>query len=213
MYFMTKEDLIQLTNNLYRLTSLFPKKEPLRFKTRELSNDILANFLRIARCSHTANQREYTNTKNPSKTIENSSLQTLEDLEILDSFFEVAKNQNWVSAAEILKVQQEYRNIGDKLKEELKKLSEVKNLPEDRPQKDSYIVKENYNTVPDYQTPARQGKILLILKEKEKLQVKDLKEVFPEVSKRTLRRDFEQLLKKGLVVRLGEKNNTSYQIS
>jgi len=210
---MTKEDLIQLTNNLYRLTSLFPKKEPLRFKTRELSNDILANFLRIARCSHTANQREYTNTKNPSKTIENSSLQTLEDLEILDSFFEVAKNQNWVSAAEILKVQQEYRNIGDKLKEELKKLSEVKNLPEDRPQKDSYIVKENYNTVPDYQTPARQGKILLILKEKEKLQVKDLKEVFPEVSKRTLRRDFEQLLKKGLVVRLGEKNNTSYQIS
>jgi len=58
-----KDFLIKLTNNLYRLTLLFPKKEPLRYKMRELADEILAN-------------------------------QDEEKLEILNSFFEVAKSQN-----------------------------------------------------------------------------------------------------------------------
>ncbi len=58
----------------------------------------------------------------------------------------------------------------------------------------------------------RQGKILNILKEKEKVQVWQMKEVFPEITKRTLRRDFERLLKQGLVERIGEKNNTFYKL-
>jgi len=41
---MNKENLTQITNELYRLTLLFPKKEPLRYKMRELADDILANF-------------------------------------------------------------------------------------------------------------------------------------------------------------------------
>jgi len=42
---MEKKFLLQFTNELYRLTLLFPKKEPLRYKMRELADDILANFL------------------------------------------------------------------------------------------------------------------------------------------------------------------------
>lgn len=42
---MEKKFLLQITNELYRLTLLFPKKEPLRYKMRELADDILANFL------------------------------------------------------------------------------------------------------------------------------------------------------------------------
>jgi len=42
---MDRSFLIQLTNEIYRLTLLFPKKEPLRYKMRELADDILANFL------------------------------------------------------------------------------------------------------------------------------------------------------------------------
>ena len=38
------------------------------------------------------------------------------------------------------------------------------------------------------------------------------KQVFPEVTKRTLRRDFEQMLGQGLVERIGERNNTFYQV-
>jgi len=204
---MDKEDFIKLTNNLYRLTLRFPKKEPLRYKIRELANEILANSLRIT------NQSEYTNLNNPSKKVskkaENCSPQILEDLEILDSFFEVAKAQNWVSSAEILNVQQEY----SKVKEDLKKLPEAKNPSETESSKELLVVpKDSPRTVLGWQISSRQEKILEILKEKEKLQVKDLKEIFPQVSKRTLRRDFEHLFRQGIIERKGERNKTFYQL-
>ena len=59
----------------------------------------------------------------------------------------------------------------------------------------------------------RQNKILEFLKEKGKAQVGDFKQVFPEVSKRTIRRDFRSLLARKVVERIGEKNNTFYQIN
>ena len=58
----------------------------------------------------------------------------------------------------------------------------------------------------------RQKKILEVLKERGRAQVKDFKEIFPGVSKRTLRRDFRNLMAQGLVERMGEKNNTFYQL-
>lgn len=58
----------------------------------------------------------------------------------------------------------------------------------------------------------RQKRILEILKEKGRAQVKDFKEIFQGVSKRTLRRDFRNLVQQGLVERIGEKNNTCYQL-
>jgi DeoR/GlpR family transcriptional regulator of sugar metabolism len=58
----------------------------------------------------------------------------------------------------------------------------------------------------------RQKKILEILKEKGKIQVGQIKEFFPNVSKRTLRRDFQSLVKKGIIERIGEKNKTFYQL-
>jgi Fic family protein len=152
---MDKDFLIKLTNDLYRLTLLFPKKEPLRYKMRELADDILTK-------------------------------PTEKNLEILDSFFEVAKSQNWVSPQDALKVQQEY----SKLKGGLEKPERTRisvNLGE------------------------RQEKILEILEEKGKAQVWEVQKIFPEVTKRTLRRDFESLLNQGLIERIGERNETFYQ--
>lgn len=162
---MDKIFLIKLTNGLYRLTLLFPKKEPLRYKMRELADEILAN-------------------------------QTEEKLEILNSFFEVAKSQNWVSPSNVLEVQKEY----DNLKEELKQSSEVQ-LP-----KVKEIRKDEEKIL------GRQEKILEILKEKGRAQVWEIQKIFPEVTKRTLRRDFENLLNQGLIERMGERNETFYQI-
>ena len=163
---MDKDFLIKLTNNLYRLTILFPKKEPLRYKMRGLADEILAD-------------------------------QTEEKLEILNSFFEVAKTQNWVTPQDILNLQQEYSNV----KEELKKLLEVQ-LPkvEKRREVEGII-------------PSRQQKILEVLKEKGRAQVWEIQKILPEVTKRTLRRDFESLLNQDLIERMGERNETFYQIN
>jgi len=148
-----KENLIQLTNTLYKMTLLFPKKEPLRYKMRELADEILVK-------------------------------PTLKNLETLDNFFEVAKSQNWVSPRDILKLQEEY----SKLKEGLKIPSRHYSLSE------------------------RQEKILDFLKENGRAQVRQIKQIFPEVTKRTLRRDFEHLLSQGTIERMGDRNDTFYQI-
>ncbi len=178
---MEKGFLIQITNELYRITRLFPKKEPLRYKMREMANEILLKCLRNP-------------TPNP----------ILKDLEVLNSFLEVAKNQNWVSPKELLNLQKEYSKLGEEiLKSEIEKKSTFPkpSLPETPQNKDSEPL-----------LTEREKKILEMLKEKRKLQVWQVKQIFPQVSKRTLRRDFTRLLKKGLIERLGEKNQVFYQL-
>jgi predicted metal-dependent hydrolase len=178
---MDKDFLIKLTNNLYRLTLLFPKKEPLRYKMRELADEILASL--------TVEQGE-----TERRTGDEVKLQRPDEkLEILSSFFEVAKSQNWVSSSDILEIQKEY----DSLKGELKQSLDVQPREIER-------VKEII--------PGRQQKILEILKEKGRAQVWEIQKVFPEVTKRTLRRDFENLLNQDLIQRIGERNETFYQL-
>jgi len=173
---MDRDYLIQLTNNLYSLTLLFPKKEPLRYKMRELASSILAEVKQ-------------------------------EDLEALNSFFEVVKAQNWVSPSDILAIQKEYDNLRQGLKKEVPSQEKRKENPGETsnqlsPSKPSFI-----SSIVE-----RQDKILAFLKENGRAQVWQVKQVFPEVTKRTLRRDFEQMFKKGIIERTGERNNTFYQI-
>jgi len=181
---MNKDFLIKLTNNLYQLTLLFPKKEPLRYKMRELADEILNDFYKD---------------QNP---------EIFKNLEILDSFFEVVKNQSWVSQNEILSLQEEY----SKLKEDLENspqpnqtLEKVKIFDE---LKTTELKAENISQFSN----SRHGKILNVLKEKGRAQVWEIKQIFPEVSKRTLRRDFEQMVNQGIIERMGERNNTFYQV-
>jgi len=190
---MEKNYLIQLTQNLYKLTLLFPKKEPLRYKMRELADDILADLI---------------GGQTSEKPSEVRPRQVLESLEILDGFFEVAKAQNWVQAVEVLRVQEEYNRI----KIELKKISRGQTsakLIEVRPLQGSL---QGSGGGAGQVVNSRQQEILEFLKENGRAQVWQLKQVFPEVTKRTLRRDFERLLKQGVIERIGEKNATFYQL-
>ncbi len=185
---MQKEELIQLTNDLYRLTLLFPKKEPLRQKMRGLADDILANGLRL---NLIFRQR--------------LDLDMGQDLEVLTGFFVVVQKQNWVSLSDLLKVSEGYAN----LKEELNRYS---NGSEDTAGQVPETM-TNQNAIDFNGSPKniqRQEKILEILKEKGRAQVWEFKRIFSGVSKRTLRRDFEYLVSQNLVERVGEKNQTFY---
>ena len=183
---MDKEYFIQLTNNLYRLTLLFPKKEPLRYKIRGLADDILAHLISIL--------------KGNFHKFKNLIAETERDLEILDGFFEVAKAQNWLSSLDILEIQKEY----SKIKEEIEKVKETENIEK--------LEEVSSETNSPQEISDRHQKILEILKERGKVQVGEIVQVFPEVSKRTLRRDFRFLVEQGIVKRVGEKNETFYRL-
>jgi hypothetical protein len=187
---MTKGSYIQLTNNLYRLTLFFPKKEPLRYKIREVGDDVLAKILLLLR-------EDSIKPKTLIADIER-------DLEILDSFFEVAKVQNWISPFDILEIQKEY----SKIRGEFERFSTIEK--EEKPviiglpaiSAETNFKPQNINE--------RQSRILEILKERGRAQVGDLKNIFPDISKRTLRRDFKDMLKQSLIERVGERNETFY---
>ena len=172
---MDKKKLIELTNKLYKLTLLFPKKEPLRYKMRETADRILESFI-IEKVSR-------------------------KDLEVIDAYFEVIKWQNWVSYFDILKIKDEYDKIKDSLIVEKPIVKPVHQMDE---KKEPQVIEKELGE--------RQVKILEILKEKEMVQVWEVNKILTNVSKRTLRRDFEQLLKQGFVDRLGEKSKTFYKL-
>lgn len=159
---MDKEELKRILEKLYRLTLLFPKKEPLRYKIREIAIEIFSQVY-------------------GSKASFNP---LIEKLDLLIDFLNFAKSQNWVKNSKINEVIEGYEKIREELKER------------------NNIMKLNF----------RQEKILDILKEKKRVQVGDLKEIFPNLSKRTIRRDLVQLVKLGYVLRTGEVSTTFYQL-
>ncbi|MFH1894657.1 MAG: DeoR family transcriptional regulator [Patescibacteria group bacterium] len=171
---MDKDFLVQLAKKIYHLTVLFPKKEPLRYKMRELAIEILQ------------------------KSDE-------QDFETLNNFFEVAKDQNWVKPDDILAMQLEYANLNrETLNPKQEKLFGAS--------QGKAKIESKFQPLTAKTLAERHKKILAILKEKGKAQVWEMKQVFPQISKRTLRRDFEFLFKQGAIDRIGEKNNTYYQV-
>lgn len=186
---MDKQFLVNLTSELYRLTLLFPKKEPLRYKMREVADDILVDLLMPF----------------PKKK---KSL-----FEVLDGFFEVALVQNWVKSSDILAIKNEYVKIKENL-------LEIENNKAEPKKTDLMVKEKNWEIMPiangnnknNFSFLERQKKILEFIKENGRAQVWQIKQIFPDISKRTLRRDFEIMFKRGLLERIGERNNTFYQI-
>ncbi len=212
---MDKPYFIELTNRLYRITFLFPTKEPLRHKIREVGDEILANLVLILE-GEIARRRE-------------AAFQVERDIEILDTLLELSRSQNWVDSDEIKKTQEKYREIKVEVEEfndilrrksafyEQKALlieDEKKFISKEREERTESIVKEkpvvSEKKKKDLNLNDRQKKIMELLGKKEKLQVKDFQDVLPSITKRTLRRDLVVLTDSRLVRRSGSGNMTSY---
>lgn len=206
---MNKSYFIELTNRLYRITFFFPIKEPLRHKVREIGDDILANLVLIL-------EGEINERREAAFKVEKS-------IEILDALLELAKTQNWIDSEEIKKIQAKYKEIKIEVEEfndilrrktafyEQKALliGEEKALPkkEDVPVKQK--AEKRKETI---KLNKRQEKILDLLKKRENLQVKDIQEVVPSTTKRTLRRDLSAMVEKKLLKRTGAGNTISYSM-
>lgn len=253
---MERSHIIDIIKKLYRITLLFPKKEPLRYKMREVVNDILADFIKQEDEKEKPIDRK------------DSAFFLVENLDILNSYFAIAEEQKWVSSQNLLPLWQQYDDLMEYAKGLTQKIqiapslfledredkiepiraSELAQIPEppmqvsvtapviekEKATSSSLLVVENDNSDtlidnPDEENEAniletankqrqvqsvkvspRQEKIIDFLKSNGRGQVGEFKKVFPDVTKRTLRRDFMFLLKQGIIERKGEKNNTFY---
>jgi DNA mismatch repair ATPase MutS len=126
-------------------------------------------------------------------------LHIVKEIQQIQGYFQVAKSQRWIDAVNFLILEKEYEKI-------IELLEQSENS-----------IEEHIEPAPDpiAEAPSlseRQKKILEILRGKEKTQVWELQKVLPEVTKRTLRRDLDDLLQLNLVERQGEWNEVFYTI-
>lgn len=219
---MDKRYFIKLTQAVYRTTDRFPEGEPLKARIRDKANEILTDLV-----IQDIQGREA----------------TLKAIELMESYFEVARIQNWVEPLNFVILEEEYGKITEWMgKQEILRQLDNPHIDEQGKEtlansgadmqktdkvepenkKLSILVvdkKEGERQAPFDVTQGKQNKELIdrhkkiieFLKTKGRAQVWEIKQSLPDISKRTIRRDFEYLVGLNLVERIGEKNNTFYK--
>ena len=183
---MDKDFLIKLTLFIYQTSEHWPEDNLLKFKIRNLANEILADCILLSQGNFT-------------KTLQSKLLG--EVCEIQECFVR-ARAKRFLNRNEFLLFQKEYNNIKRKWGALTSKgIKQVE-------RRGAFL--ETEKGFKEEELREREKKILEILEEKGKAQVQDLQKFFPNISKRTLRRDLESLLKKGLVQRSGEWSRIFY---
>ncbi|MBU3934559.1 DeoR family transcriptional regulator [Patescibacteria group bacterium] len=201
---MPNQKYTELTSAVYKILDFFPEDEPLKNKAKEKTLAILENLVLASLPD------------NPHLNIQKSraASQALKDIEVLESYLSLGKERGWVDNMNLMILLKEYDQIKKEI-EPIAKLAQIEPEPNRKTIKKEpeLTVNSNGNNLGKIILSERQNKILEILKNQEKVQVADLKKVLPEVTKRTLRRDLDALLKIGKVKRTGEWNQVFYQLS
>jgi len=212
-------DFIKIINETYKLLDFFPDSDPLKNKAKEKVLAILENLTLIS------DRDDWVSLKTClSAGREKSATQLLDDLEILESYLKLGKYQGWIDSINFLILIKEYRLIKASLgkqipnpldPQELLKVafqvlnkSKIENPNDQNLKNETKIERQRAQEYSE-----RQKKILQMLSEKEKVQVADIIKEIPSITKRTIRRDLDDLLKKGKVIRVGEWNQVFYQIN
>lgn len=216
---MTLDFFVRLTLATHKVAGILPKQDVLRAQLQDCANKLLANLVLLAgENSITSEQRRSIAPK------------AIKDLGTLVAYLNYAKRTSQVNPGNFLVLEKEYSKVGDFLRQ----------LHEDAVRQNSAQVSERTAEPsvprPNLGTPrfglgkqapvissrgkttsskgelsGRQTRILELMRNKDKVQVWELQKVLPEVTKRTLRRDLDDLLGKELIVRQGQWNEVFYQ--
>ena len=220
-----ENNFIKITNVAYGVLEFFPDGEPLKNKAKEKVLAILENATLIFDDNGWLSLKKYLLPER-----EKTMMQLLDDIEILERYFALAKNQNYISDINFLILTKEYNKIKNsinirgliKINEKVSLVTGALNTPSvishkkpDRIDMQSVINEKKYSErqdPPSDKLLARQRKILDILGQRNRAQVADFIKELPNITKRTVRRDLDDLLKRGKIIRVGEWNQVFYQI-
>ncbi|MEA2092721.1 MAG: DeoR family transcriptional regulator [Patescibacteria group bacterium] len=231
---MDKRYFVDLTSKLYRLTFFFPQKEPLRDRIRETSDEILADVVVIL-------EGEIEEKKQAAFRVEKNIkiLDVLLDLAKLQNWIEEEKVE--IVKNNYLAIKREVEELNDITRRNMKMLEPENFLSESNLKQSEPDTPRNFDTPrhserseePQQKSPvtqekpipkpkktrkkrktglnARQKKIVEIMREREKIQIQNIEPNFPNVTKRTLRRDISYLVDKKIVKREGKANLIFYK--
>ncbi len=204
---MNKEEFIKLTNTVYKVLEFFPEVDPLKNRAKEKALAILESLILMHETSGWLSFQK-----------EKTKAQLLEDIDILLGYLWIGKAQGWLNAVNYLIVANEY----DKLKAEFKLVMPVhRNAPIIIEQPEEVKAPSQSRPLekltarqgpPSGKLTARQRQIIEYLEKNAKAQVMDLQTILPSVTKRTIRRDLDELLGAGRIVREGDFNQVVYKI-
>jgi RecG-like helicase len=190
---MEKDKIIKLTKALYKVTSLFPEKETLINSIRERGNLILSFLILI---------------KNKNSLLKEEELKSLifkckANIEILLSYFEIAKASNWVDPKNFEILENQYKLILKDIDKQKKPKPKSKAKP---------IIKKEIKEA-GFSLTETQERVLSILQGNGKMMPKDINQYFPEVTARSIRRELSDLKKRGIIVSGGAGRNTFYEMN
>ncbi len=208
---MNRGFFIKLTFAVVKVLDASTGDKELKRQIQESAESVLADVLAIGEESPITSEHKY-----------RVAFRAQERIDALRQRLGEARKQKVISRASFVVLEREYLRTQAWIAGVMIVLpKEQKKEVESKPQSRGMVVKESkeqsvVSLVKKPDKPSkmseRQRRILEILKNKDKAQVWELQKVFPQVTKRTLRRDLDDLLQQNLIIRLGEWNSVSYQV-
>src|SRR3989338_921152 len=223
---MNRDFFIRLTFAAHRVADALPKTEQVAQEIRSAANEILADLLLLT-------SKEVMKSERKREIL----FQLERQIDILLVYFDKAKKQNLIHPENFSLLEVEYGKIRE-LFEIFRDIQEpkIENIEEEKSEllkKEGMVMRETpkfekqeggekreeervLSQVGVESNPhpltQRQKKIIEFLRAKENAQVWELQKILPEVTKRTLRRDLDELLQKNLVERKGAWNSAPYEL-
>ena len=213
---MNPDFFIRLTMAAHKVVNILPRQDPLRVQMQDSANKLLASLVLLA--------QENPVTKEQKRQV---APRAIRELGMLIAYLNYAKRTTQINPENFLVLEREYNRVGEFLRKihetqgdfygsagaSPKSPAEAKQLASaPQPLPDAALERTPSSIPPKSRLSTRQTRILELMRNKPKTQVWELQKVLPEVTKRTLRRDLDDLLHRHLIIRQGEWNEVFYQI-
>jgi DNA-binding transcriptional ArsR family regulator len=192
---MNAEEIIKLTNAVYKVTDLFPPKDPLKTVIRKEALDVLFFSVIFLKGINPKNKED-----------------AFVSIKLLETYFEVSKKQNWVDERNFEILKKEY----DKVSEFFKSINK-KQEPKKEVIVEKKIIEEKKNEIENKQIEYEklsdiQLKLLELLQNKGQLKPNEINTYFPKLSPRSVRRELKELKEKNIINSLGGGKSVYYEI-
>jgi hypothetical protein len=181
-----KEQYLKLTMAVYRVTGLLEEGDYLKQEIRRTANKILADLI----------------WSNPHPRVK----EICDGIRMIDVLFGQAEKKGTIDPRNFSVLRREYKKIDEDYRSKVQLAD----------QSDSFQFETILASVPAGEAiqngGGRKEKLLNIIKNQKKIQVGELMPNFPNISRRTILRDLDELHREGFIVRTGEGRGANYAV-